>query len=796
MNTPEDNSFNGLQEDQEQSVKVREVFDKYIYHWPMFVLGVVFCLTAAFFYLRYTPVVYAVNSVLLIKDQKKTSEGGDILSDLDLFGSSKTIDNEIEILKSKTLMSRVVKRLNLILSYHVKGRVIRSDVYSSKPVDIGVVQMDSLWFGKTLNLSFPTVNNYLLEDPITGKKVTGLLDSLQRNMFGIFKVVQNRNFKKWFKSEKEPIFLSVRDPRSVVDEYLRNLTVALATPKSTVLDLQLETTVQDRGKAILNTLVQVYNEAALADKNRTTQSTMDFIDMRAKLISGELSDAEKDVERYKSERGLTDLSNDANVFLDNVRANDARLSEVNLKLSVIQDIRHYVNSTSSGNKLPSTLGIEDPTLLAQINQLGQLQLQKDNLIATTGENNPRLTPITSQIETLKAGIKSSADNIYQSVNNTKKTLESSASQIQGTIKKVPGQERQLISLERKKTIKETIYLYLLQKKEEAALSYASAVADSRVVDPAFGNGSPVKPKRQTIFFAAFLLGLLLPIGYVYGKSVLKNKVESERDISKLTNTPILGEVLLEADSEAIVVTGNSRKAIAEQFRAIRTNMQFLQGKPQPGVGRVTLFTSSMSGEGKSFVASNIAAAMAIAGKKTVLLELDLRKPKVSKYLDLANKTGLSNFLIGKASIQEIVKQTSIDPNFYVIGSGPIPPNPAELLIQSEIEDLLTYLKANFDEIIIDSPPIGLVTDAQILARLADASIYLVRQDITFKHQMRSLEQLYQGKKFPKLNVILNGVKMGGRYGYGYGYGYGYYSDDAAKTKITIGSFFKNIIKRF
>ncbi len=793
----EDDNLNSPSQEQEQQVNVRETLDKFLFHWPVFIVGIILCLAAAWFYLRYTPVVYAVNSVLLIKDEKKTpTPGGDILSDLDIFGTSKTVDNEIEILKSKTLMARTVKRLNLMLSYHVEGRVIKSDIYAKKPVDISVVEMDSLWFGTTLNLSFPGGGSYELLDTKSGKKVKGLLDSLQRNTFGVFKVSPNSNFKNWLKQEKKPIYLTINNPQTIVDQYLGDLTVTLASPQSTVLDLRLATTVEDRGKDILNTLVQVYNEAALADKNRTTQSTMDFIDMRAKLISGELTDAEKDVERYKSERGLTDLSSDASVFLDNVKANDAKLGEVNLKLSVIEDIRRYVNSTTTGNKLPSTLGIEDPTLLAQIDQLGQLQLQRDNLVATTGVNNPRLAPIESQIETLRSGIKSSVDNIYESVNNTKKSLQGTGSQIQGTIKKVPGQERQLIGLERKKTIKETIYLYLLQKKEEAALSYASSVADSRVVDPAFSDSAPVKPKKSLILLGAFVLGLILPAGYVYAKDALNNKVESSSDIIKITSAPILGEVLYEDGSEAIVVTGNSRKAIAEQFRAIRTNMQFLTGKQELGVGRVTLFTSSMSGEGKSFVASNIAAAMAIAGKKTVLLELDLRKPKVSKYLDLANKTGLSNFLIGKASIQEIVKQTSIDPNFYVIGSGPIPPNPAELLIQPDIEELLTYLRANFDEILIDSPPIGLVTDAQILARLTDTTIYLVRQDVTFKHQIKNLEQLYQGKKFPKLNVILNGVKMGGRYGYGYGYGYGYYSDDPPKTKITIGSFFKNIIKRF
>lgn len=793
----ENNNSTPLQD--EESINIREILAKYLYHWPVFVLGLLICLTSTFLYLRYTPLTYQAKSVLLIKDEKKGGgkPGGDLLNELDIFGTSKVVDNEIEILKSKTLMRRVVSRLNLMIDYTVEGRIIESDIYAVKPVNIGVAELDSTYYGKTLELSFPNSNTYLLEEATTGKRVKGLLDSLQRTAFGIFKVAKNDNFVKWQqKNANTQIFLTLHDPQVIADAYIRNLTVALASKQSSVLNLSLETNVAQKGKEILNTLVQVYNEAGLADKNRTTQSTMDFIDVRSKLISGELTEVEKDVESFKSDRGITTMSNDATLFLDNVKANDARLSEINLQLSVINDIKRYVNSSSSKENLPSTLGINDPVLLQQITKLSELQLQRDEALARTGENNPRLDPLNSQIKTTREGILSSVDNLYQSVNNTKRTLQGNENAIQSNIRKMPGQERQLMSIERQKNTKESIYLYLLQKKEEAALSYASAVADSRIVDPAFSTGLPIKPKKEIILLTAFLLGILLPIGYVYSKELLNNKVDSTNDINKLSHVPVLGEVLFEEGTEAIVVQANSRKAIAEQFRAIRTNMAFLHGKGTPGQGKVTLFTSSMSGEGKSFVASNIAAAHAIAGKKTILLELDLRKPKVSKYLNLNNRTGLSNYLIGKATIADIIQPTQVDPNFYVIGSGPIPPNPSELLIQAEMEELLTYLRANFDEIVIDTPPIGLVTDAQILARLADATIYLVRHGVTFKQQISNLEDLYQQHKFPKLNVILNGIKLGGSYGYGYGYGYGYYSDDHTRKKTSVKQMGKNFFSRF
>ncbi|WP_316742778.1 polysaccharide biosynthesis tyrosine autokinase [Pedobacter antarcticus] len=792
MNNQEDFGSKFHNGNDDQTVNLKEVVSNYLYHWPLFFIGVIFCLSIAFIYLRYSSPAYLVNSTLLIKDDKKGPGAGaaDLLNELDMFGSSKLVDNEIEIIKSKTLMRKVVDRLNLSVTYKTEGRVVDSDIYTNKPVNIDVVEINSSIYGESLNLTFPSATTYQLEDTETGKKVKGAIGQLQRNMFGVYRVSIIGDLSK-----VDHLSITFNNPQLVTDNLLAKLSVTLASKQSTVFNLSLESNVPQKGRDILNTLIQVYNEAALADKNRTTQSTIQFIDERLKLISGELTEVEKDVEGFKSSRGLTDISNDANLFLDNVKANDAKLNEVELQISVIQDIQRYVNSNSIQEKLPSTLGINDPVLLNQINQLAELQLQRDRLLATTTMDNPLVQPIIKQIETTRAGIKSNIHNISISLANTKNNLLGNNLQFQGSIKKIPGQERQLISIKRQQTIKETLYLYLLQKKEEAALSYASAIADSRTVDPAYSSPEPVKPRKLLIVAAALLMGLILPAGLIYGREILNNKIQSSLDISSATTTPILGEIFFSENSGAIVVNAKSRAAIAEQFRSIRTNMQFLYGKTEPGIGKVTLLTSSMSGEGKSFVTSNLATTMAISGKKTVLLELDLRKPKVSQYLNLVNKKGLSNYLIGKAEIPDIIQPSNVHPNFFVIGSGPIPPNPSELLVNSEIDILVNYLKENFDEIFIDTPPIGLVTDAQILSRLADATLYLVREGVTFKGQIQNLDVLYKEKKFPKINVIYNGVKLDGKYGYGYGYGSGYYSDDQHKKSINFKSVFKYISSR-
>ncbi|MET3112935.1 tyrosine-protein kinase Etk/Wzc [Pedobacter sp. CG_S7] len=776
---------------EDENINIGEVLNKYLYHWPVFLVCIIITLSIAFVYLRYTRPVYQINTSLLIKDDKKSATSADILSQLDLFGSSKVVENEVEILKSKALMRKVVDRLHLDVNYIAEGMVISTDLYEKKTIEFIAVKINPDFFNHEFEITFPNATQYVLKNNVTGKAIKGSYNQLQRNSFGVYKILKSPDFSNF---NVPAVRVILNDPSLVTDSFLSRLTVAVAGKQSTVLNLTFQTTIPQQGKDVLNTLIQVYNEAALADKNKTTESTIRFVDERLGLINRELTDVEKDVESFKSSNGLTDISGEAALYLENVRVNDAQLNEVNIKLGAIQDIQRYVNANSTKEKLPSTFGIDDPVLLGQITQLSEFLLQRDKLLATTQEDNPLVAPLIKQIETTRASVISNVKNIASTLLTTKRELENNNAKYQVSIKKIPTQERQFVSIKRQQSIKETLYLYLLQKKEEAALSYASTLADSRVVDEAYSSNAPIKPKRQLTYLAALLLGLLLPLGYIYIRDLINNKVIKLSDVTKETPVSVLGEVVFEEGSEMIVVSTTSRKAIAEQFRSIRTNMQFIHGKQTNGQGNVTLFTSSMSGEGKTFVATNIAVALAISGRKTVLLELDLRKPKVSKYLDLANKIGLSNYLIGKADFAEIIQPSGIHENLFVIGSGPIPPNPSELLIQDEMEVLINYLKLNFDEILIDSPPIGLVTDAQILARLTDVTIYLVRHGVTFKGQLRQLEKLRLENKFPKLNVILNGVQLGGSYGYGYGYGY--YSDDIKQHQVTLKSIGKDFFKRF
>lgn len=777
----------------EQELNLGEIIHKYLYHWPVFVLGLLIFLFGAFFYLRYTRPIYQVTSTLLIKSSQKSTLSSDILNQLEQGGGSKEVDNEIEILKSRTLMTKVVERLNLNVKYKKEGRVISIDAYDTRAVNFFPISVNKEYYNVDFLLSFPNTETYILKNVLNGKSVSGKINEIHKTIFGVYKI---ERLGKSNLADEGPTIIRISDIRSVVNECLSGLTVEVKSKQSTVLQLGYQTPVIKQGEDILNTLVQVYNEASLLDKNKTTQRTLQFIDERIAPLSGELTDVEKDVENYKSSQGLTNISSQAELYLEGVKSNDAQISEVNIKLAVISDVQRFINSNLSGEKLPTTMGIDDPSLLNQINQLSELFLERDKLLTTTQAANPIMQPIYKQIETIRGSIQASVENIKANLLNTKKQIEINNSGFLGSIKKIPGQERQFMSIKRQQTIKEALYLYLLQKKEETALSYASSVADTRLIDPAIGFPSPIKPNKQMVYLAALFIGLILPGIYVFSKDILNNKIQSKSDISKITNAPLLGELVYEEGTNPIVVSADSRKAIAEQFRSIRTNLQFVHGKQVEGLGRVTLFTSSVSGEGKSFVASNLGAALAISGRKTILLELDLRKPKITKYLKLTVRTGLSNYLIGKAGLEEIIQDSGVHANLKVIGSGPIPPNPSELLIQQEMDDLVSYLRKHFDEIVIDAPPIGLVTDAQILARLADSTIYIVRHGVTLKSNVNQFNVLYKQNKFPKFNLVFNGVQLGGSYGYGYGYGYGYYSDDVKESKLSLKAMLKDFFKRF
>ena len=778
-------------------INFREVITKYLYHWPLYILVLVIALSIAYLYYKVTKPGYEIKATMVIQDaqdQKSPKDDQSALQEIDIDHPAKIVENEIEILKSRNLISKVIYDLKLWVDYTKDSKLVKhEDLYKDNPFDFVLIKPNGLLPNQTFEIYIKDENTFLIKGSQDKSKQFNFNEPLV-NSFGIWKLVPTAHLKEYLGSK---ITMQLADPVAVTDAYQSGLSVALIDSKASTLELDFTDQIQERGKDFLNHLITRYNEAQLAEKNNLTQSTLDFIDKRLASLTGELSNAEAKVENYRSARGITDFDKQSDVYVQSAQANDKSLNDVDVQLNVIGEIESYVNSPHSTN-VPSTVGISDPGLNSLIQKLSDLQIEREKMLATTPETNPIFDPVNRQIASTRSALKDNINNIKQSLKAQKRQLSTISNQFESTIKNVPTQEKDLIGLKRAQTLKENLYTYLLQKHEEVSLSYAATLSDARLVDSAYVL-PPKSSKRLIPFAAAALLGLLIPTVLIYGRDSFKNRITNSKDILRAIDSPILGELSYEKSDDPIVVHDKGKFAIGEEFRILRTKLHYLHGKREKG--RVTLVSSSISNEGKSFVSTNLSVTLAASGKKTVILEMDLRKPRVSAIFGLEGKhVGISNYLNGEVSEAEIIQKSVMYPNLDIIGSGDFYPNPSELLEQQRMEVLVNWLRLNYDYIIIDTPPVSIVTDSIIIARLVDVSLYVVRQAFTSKALLPFIKSIEEEQHFPKMNIVFNGVQKG-RYGYqgygGYGgYGYGDYIEDKATKKKYSRSIFKNILKRF
>ena len=756
------------QQEEENDFNLKELLYRYLAYWKWFAVSFLIALSSAFIYLRYQTPVYNIQSSILIKDEKKGLGQDAMLKELDIFSSNKVVDNEIEILKSYTLMEKVVNDLNLQVSYFTKENFrIEEELYAESPV----------------RLQFRQVNEQVYLEPLDLR----IIDQKHAQFNGI-KIPVNREVKTAFgiftlsltgkNPEIKDLTITVSPVAKVAEGLLTSLKVEPSSKMSSVLLLSIEDAKPYRGRDVINKLVNVYNLAGLEDKNEVAANTLRFIEDRLVLISRDLTDVEKSVENYKSREGITDISAESSLFLESVQENDNQLSQIKIQQSVLNNIDQYVrNKENATGTVPATLGISDPTLLGLIESLSELESRRAEAVQMVKAGNPIVSAIDDQIRGIKSNLSENLQTLRKSLAITRQQLESRNNRMEGMIKTVPGKERALVDITRQQGIKNNLYVYLLQKREETALSYASAVSDSRTIDLARNSAKPVKPVKRNIYLLFALMGMAVPFAIIYLIDLLNDKIRSRRDIEKATDAPILADISFSEHYEAIIVSSSSRNIMGEQIRSLRTNLSFLN--PGKGVQSI-LFTSTMSGEGKSFISLNLGASLAMTGKKTIILELDMRKPKLHAALKMPNKLGLSNYLIGKATLDEIIFPVAGQDNYYIITCGDIPPNPAELLLTDRLADLYRELRETFDYIITDAPPVGIVTDAQILEQQADATLFVLRHEFTPKERLKGLDMLFREKKFKNLNVVFNAVKQGGKYGYGYGYGY--YQESEQKSR--------------
>ncbi len=766
---------------QEEGFNLKEFVTDYLLRfWYLYVVVVGMALTLAWLKIRYSIPIYSVGSSLLIKDENTKSAGLSqeaVFQDLGLMQSGPKLLNEIQILKSRPIMESVITKLGLDVEYYTVGRVITSELYPAWPIRATLHECKEDGFNVPFLIK-------VLDDQHFELSVRGHLATHQ---FGENVQLPEGNFTFTLLGPSSAIYsykVVFRRPVEVAGGYVGALSINTVSNYASVLELSYKTPVPKKGIDILNTLVDVYNEAAIEDKNKVGHNTVQFIDDRLKILNVELRDVEGGLELYKKQNNIpTEISSSVETLISQISEYDKEQSELEVQKSVLASLAEYFNSQlTQFEPAPLNLLPANTQVATLVGRYNDLVLERARLLRSATAENPVVQNLSVQVTALRA-------SILETIGSTQKDLELGLSKIsnknkifKGQISTIPTRERGLIEIKRQQGIKENLFLYLLQKREETALTLAVAAPNSRVVNPAIGQGGPISPNTRSIYMTALLIGLLIPSLFVYLRYLLTDTVQSTTEITNATHAPLLGAIGYQKSVDPIVVQKNSRSAMAEMFRLLRTNLQFIAAGQ---ANQVILITSSVSGEGKSFITLNLGITLAMADKKTCIVELDLRKPKLVKYLTKETPAnGVTSYLIGNLDVEELVQPSSVHPNLYYVASGPIPPNPAELLLTDALAQLITKLRQEFDYILLDTSPVGMVADALLMGRLADSSLYIVRYAYSKKASLQLIEDLQRQEKLPRLSVILNGVKANGgygqQYGYGYGYGYGYYEESAKK----------------
>ncbi len=738
----------------------------YFKYWPLFLLCIAACLTSAYYFLKSEAPIYNVQAKILISDE---SAAPTVTLENQQTPGPKKVEDEIEILRSRTIMAQVVHNLGVATSYYLVKDLKQTDLYRKTPVQLIFKQDMREGSADFIEIVIKDKNSFMLKQ--AHSQSAFVFNQPLKNHWGKWKLCATKDVQDHI---GETIRIYPENAGAVTDLYLSNFNANLQTDQSAIVVLTMQETVPARGVDIINGVVESYNMASISYKNKVNQSTLTFLSDRLNAITTELNTIEKKIENYKSSRGITNLSAESQVYLENVKNNDSRINEVDVQLQVLNEIQKYVNSPLNDGNAPAITGISDAGLVSLVEQLIKLETQRERLLSTTPEGNPLFTPLNRQLNTTKAAIRENIKGIKRTYLTTRNQLNHYNKKFESSIKRLPGQEREYINIKRQQSIKEELYIFLLQKREEAGMNNASNLLESRVVDQAH-YGAPETHNPNYTYAMALIFGVVFPGGLLFVKEAVNNKVSSINEVQSRLEAPMIGELSYQKALSLTPVYDSSRTMMSEQFRILRTKLSHIHGRS--GKGKIMLLTSGIPGEGKSMICRNLGAVMAAAGRKTIILDADLRKPQLAKAFGLADGPGMSDYLNGLAKIEDVVKASNVHPYLYVIAAGTFIENPSELLERPEMTDLIEALKSSFEEILIDSPPVELVTDALILTRFSDTTLFVVRQNYTHKAQLRSINRLCVDGSFKNMKVIFNGAESGSKMGYAKRYAMQYYAGD-------------------
>ena len=732
--------------------KMLAVLNRYARQWKWFMLSLILGLAGAYVFTQYMPSVYQVQASVMIIDEKKGNSDASVLKEQQIFVPKKVVENEVEVLRSYSLMSQVVKNLHLDVQYFQPARFGKKDIYGQTPVELRVETATPALYKKPLELIITDSRTVT----INGQPYP--VNQRIQTPYGRLRLIAAAPLQPL----SEPITVQVSPTNRVTSGYLKALTVAAASKTSSIVMLTLEETVPNRGEAVLKSLIDAYSQAAVADKNRLAMNALKLIDDRLRSLSGELTAVERDVQNYKSTKGITDLSAQSQSFLQTLQQNDAQLNQVRVQQGALDEVENYVKGKAGARGIvPTTMGLNDPVLLSLVNKASELELQRDQLARTTTAQNPLLQTLDGQIKATKASIGENIESMKGVLISTEEQYMATGMQLEGKIRTVPGKERDLLTITRQQGTKNNLYLYLLQKREETAISYAAAASEDHIVDAPHADDEPIKPKKL-IFFALFgIIGLILPLVVMIVRDLTNNQIKERADVENSTSLPILGEVMQATGKQPLIFSTQNQSLITDQIRTLRSNLQTQADAGKTGM--VALVTSGNSGEGKSFLSMNLGISLALINRPTIILEMDLRKPKLSELLGVENSTGISNYLAGSATLDDIIQPVPGYSYYWIISSGSDLQSPAELLSSPRLGQLMDQLRQHFSYVLIDSPPVGFVTDAFQIAPFADTTLYVVRPGQTSRSQLKNLSTLQTEKRLPKLNIVLNGVAVSKAY---------------------------------
>ncbi len=774
----------------EEQINIQEILFRYLIHWPWFVVSVIVCVAVAWGYLHLTTPVYNVSATVLIKDEKKGG-GANMSSELEKMGmngfvsSSSNIENEIEVLTSRTLAREVVSSLGLFVTYMDEDKFPKRELYRTSPVLVSLTPQEADKLPQTMEVGMSLHPSGVMDVQIKvrEKEYRKRFDKLPAVLptdEGTVAFFTNNDTLSSVRPEsvtkERHITAYINRPFSVAKGYAGSLSITPTSKATSVVTVSLKNSNTQRGKDYIDKLLEMYNVNANNEKNEVAQRTAEFIDERIGIISKELGSTERDLENFKRSAGITDLTSEAQIALTGNAEYEKKRVENQTQINLVMDLQRYLQGTEY-EVLPSNIGLQDAGVSGAIDRYNEMVSERNRLLRTSTENNPAIVNLNASIRAMRGNIQTTLDATLKGLEITKTDLVREAGRYSRRISDAPTQERQFVSIARQQEIKSGLYLMLLQKREENAIVLAAIANNAKIIDEAQAEGAPISPKRSTIYLAALIFGIGIPVGIIYLIGLTKFKVEGRADIEKLTSLPVIGDVpLSDEKTGSIAVFENQNNLMSETFRNVRTNLQFMleNGK------NVILVTSTISGEGKSFISANLAISLSLLGKKVVIVGLDIRKPGLNTVFNIPKKDhGITQFLTNPAiNLMDLVQPSDINKNLFILPGGTVPPNPTELLARDGLEKAVETLKKNFDYVILDTAPVGMVTDTLLIGRVADLSVYVCRADYTRKAEFTLINELAENNKLPNLCIAINGLdfqkkKYGYYYGYGKRYGYGY-----------------------